>query len=848
MGRARPPSTVDLRYGLNAWFGCVTEFKQAKLGPTFAVLAAVGILLAFAPSALAAEGGQITGKVTAASSKAAIAGIEVCAAESLFEGELYGHCATANSSGEYSISGLPAGSYGVGFFAPEGSGLNYMPQFYNGKSSVSEAELLAVEAGHTVSGINAAMQVGGQITGKVTGASSKVAVGGIQACASQNGGEAFACAKANSSGEYTVSGLATGSYTVSFSSPEGSGLNYISQYYNAQSTYGEANPVSVTAGSTTSGIDAAMAAGGQITGKVTSAAGSTAVANVQVSVYEASGTYATTYATTNSSGEYTVSGLHTGEYKVQFTPEYGSGNYLGQYYKGQSSLEAAEAIGVTVEKTTSEINAKLQTGGQITGKVTNASTKADLEGIEVCPSATSGILYAQCVTTNPSGEYTIIGLPTSEYKVEFYTGANFVTQYYNAKPTPTEANAISVIAGATTSGIDAAMVVGGQMTGKVTSATTKSGLGTVNVCASSTGGGLGACATTNANGEYAIVGLAAGEYRVEFSLGYSCGSSGCTPPNYLAQYYSARSSLSEADSVSVATGATTSGIDAAMVEAGKVTGKVTNSASKAVVSGIEVCPQTVSGGYVEQCTTTNSNGEYTITGLSPGEYKIEFYSNSGAYFTQYYNGKTSVSEASVIAVSAASTTSGIDAAMVEGGKITGKVTSAASKAGIEGVQICAETQTFFGQCATTNAAGEYTLSGLSSGEYSVRFEPNSGNYLSQYYNDKSAKSEATLVAVADSTTTSGINAALAAGGQIKGTVTSAATKAAVADIEVCAESHSGEFFQRCATTTETGEYDIEGLPTGEYVVSFFLPTKVISTICGSSTTTRLYPRKRHQWR
>jgi hypothetical protein len=1014
----------DVGHGLGASLGRATEFKQAKLAPTFAVLAAVGLLLAFAPSALAVEGGQITGKVTGASSKAAIAGIEVCAAESLFEAELFGHCAKTSSSGEYSISGLSAGKYGVGFVAPEGSGLNYITQYYNDKHGIGEAELFAVEAGKTVSGINAAMEVGGQITGKVTSATSKAGVGGIQVCASLVGGEAFGCAKTGSGGEYAVSGLPTGSYTVNFFSPEGSSANYLSQFYDGKSSYGEASPVSVTAGSTTSGInaslqiggqisgkvtdasskagiqgievcayesgaefiercvttgssgeytitaltdgsytvyfsspesssldyisqyynakssygeanpvpvtagstssgvnaslqaggeitgkvtsastkaglegvrvcaytqegeyreqcatshsggeyilralptgqytvsfspglgenyifqyynnksanaaptpvsvtsgvtltgiDAAMVVGGQITGKVTNAAGSASVANVQIAVYEASGTYAATYATTNSSGEYTVSGLHTGEYKVQFTPEYGSGNYLGQYYKDQSSLEAAAAIAVTVEKTTSEINAKLQTGGQITGKVTNASTKADLEGIEVCPSATGGIFYGQCATTNSSGEYTIIGLATGEYKVEFYSnsGANFVTQYYNAKSTSTEGNAISVTAGATSSGINAAMVVGGQITGKVTSATTKTGLGTVNVCATSTGGGLGGCATTNASGEYTIVGLATGEYRVEFSMGDSCGPSGCTPPNYLAQYYNVKSSYSEAEPVSVTAGATTSGIDAAMVEGGRITGKVTNSASKATVEGIQVCPQTVTGGYVGQCTATNSSGEYTISGLSPGEYKIEFYSNGGVYFTQYYNGKTSVSEASVVAVSAASTTSGIDAAMVEGGRITGKVTSAASKAGIAGVEVCAETETFFGQCATTNASGEYTLSGLAGGEYSVRFEPSSGNYLSQYYNAKSSRPEATLVSVADSTTTSGISAALAAGGQIKGTATSAATKAAIANIEACAESQSGEFFQRCATTTETGEYFIEGLPAGEYVVSF----------------------------
>ena len=135
-----------------------------QLSALFVVLAGLVVCswLGLAPAARAAEGGRILGKVTAAATKGAIVGIEVCAAESLFEAELFGHCTQTNSGGEYTISGLPAGRYGIGFFGPEGSGLNYIPQYYNGKSSVYEAEFLTVEAAQTVSGINAAMEVGGQ--------------------------------------------------------------------------------------------------------------------------------------------------------------------------------------------------------------------------------------------------------------------------------------------------------------------------------------------------------------------------------------------------------------------------------------------------------------------------------------------------------------------------------------------------------------------------------------------------------------------------------------------------------------------------------------------------------------
>jgi hypothetical protein len=57
----------DVRQYVGAAFGRLTEFRHARLAPTSVAIAAV-VLLAFAPSALAAEAGAIRGTVTSASS------------------------------------------------------------------------------------------------------------------------------------------------------------------------------------------------------------------------------------------------------------------------------------------------------------------------------------------------------------------------------------------------------------------------------------------------------------------------------------------------------------------------------------------------------------------------------------------------------------------------------------------------------------------------------------------------------------------------------------------------------------------------------------------------------------
>lgn len=98
----------------------------------------------------------------------------------------------------------------------------------------------------------------GQIAGKVTKASGGAAIEGAEVCAyGASSGEYVNCASTNASGEYTIPGLAAGSYIVEFFPPYGAD-NYLTQYYDGKATSEEADPVSVTQEETTSNINAAM--------------------------------------------------------------------------------------------------------------------------------------------------------------------------------------------------------------------------------------------------------------------------------------------------------------------------------------------------------------------------------------------------------------------------------------------------------------------------------------------------------------------------------------------------------------------------------------------------------------
>jgi hypothetical protein len=179
--------------------------------------------------------------------------------------------------------------------------------------------------------------------------------------------------------------------------------------------------------------------------------------NIEVNVYEANGKESLVgFATTEANGEYTVTGLPQGKYKVEFSAGFEGLNYITQYYKGMSSLATAESVEVLEGGTTKNINAELEVGGEISGTVTDASTHKALPNAFVVALGAGEVVDSVAVT-NPSGQYTLAGLATASYKIGF-ARSGYVTQYYNDQPSLASANPVSVVQKSITSGIDAALM------------------------------------------------------------------------------------------------------------------------------------------------------------------------------------------------------------------------------------------------------------------------------------------------------------------------------------------------------------------------------------------------------
>lgn len=312
---------------------------------------AVGVILGLAVWAAAiaapaaAMAGSISGTVTDSVSHVPIGGIQVCSHVTPFAFE--DSCVETNAGGAYTLDGLPAGSYYIHFSASLHN-LNYVNEFYDDEESFP-GDLVTIGATEARTGVDTELHEGGTIAGTVTDAVSHDPVANFPVCAfAQTAtGEVGRCVRADASGEYAIKGLPTEEYEVEFVG-EGE-FNYRTQYWEDSETYGDFEPVSVTVGATTPGIDAELNRGAEISGRLTEAGTHAALANVAVSLLEPVTEKVLTRVHTDSSGHYAFRGRPAGTYVVAFSrPEFpfdGDG-FSTQFYKGASSFAAATSLTV----------------------------------------------------------------------------------------------------------------------------------------------------------------------------------------------------------------------------------------------------------------------------------------------------------------------------------------------------------------------------------------------------------------------------------------------------------------------------------------------------------------------
>jgi hypothetical protein len=338
--------------------------RRHMLGWALATALLCAGLLAGAPEAFAT--GTIEGTVIEAASPKALAGVEVYAYPVLPTENSFS--AVTNSEGKYKIT-VPAGEYRVKFSEPFRSGENFAPQYFLDVTEESKASVIKIAEGQTEHEINAELHEGGTIEGEVHGESGGPPLNHaeVDVYKQVTGEEEFysGAATVGAGGKYKVVGLPAGEYTVSFT-PD-SGENFVSQYWNDTIFSNSAQAVKVKLGEPTPNIDATLAVGGQITGVVTDASTHKAVSGIEVDAYGPNGSEegARAYTYTNANGEYTLSGLPSGSYTIEYSDILAEAIlgepsvYLTQFYNGKTTATAANPVAVSQKGVTTGIDVAL---------------------------------------------------------------------------------------------------------------------------------------------------------------------------------------------------------------------------------------------------------------------------------------------------------------------------------------------------------------------------------------------------------------------------------------------------------------------------------------------------------
>jgi phosphatidylinositol-3-phosphatase len=298
--------------------------------------------------------GSVTGQVTNSSTGAALAGATV---------SYSGGSTTTDSSGNYTLSNVPAGTVSV---------TASLTGFTSKTSSVT------VTSGAT-STLNFSLAPSGSspgtISGRVTNSSTGATLSG--ATVSYSGGSTTT----DSSGNYTLSNVPAGTVSVTASL-----AGFTSQ----------TSSVTVTSGATSTlnfSLTPQGGTPGSISGKVTNISTGGAVSGATVSFSGGS-------TTTDSSGNYSFSNVAPGTYNITAT------------HSGYFALTKTATVSSGASTT---LNFAIATGGKVAGTVTSSSGTA-ISGAAV--TVTGGSISTTVkVTTSSTGVYNSNWVPVGTYTV-----------------------------------------------------------------------------------------------------------------------------------------------------------------------------------------------------------------------------------------------------------------------------------------------------------------------------------------------------------------------------------------------------------------------------------------------
>jgi len=274
--------------------------------------------------------------------------------------------------------------------------------------------------------------------------------------------------------------------------------------------------------------------------------------------------------------------------------------------------------------------------------------------------------------------------------------------------------------------------------------------------------------------------------------------------------------------------------------AGVISGTVTDAATSAPLSGVQVQIFSSTGVSLtpNPPPTTNAAGVFSTAlsgvgglGLNTGSYYVRT-SNFQGYIDQTNGGAicipscTPPAVGTPVAVTAGATTT-VNFPLAKGAQITGRVTDASNGAGVPNfsVQIfdAANRQVATSTTNTVAPVGNYATTGLTPGTYFVRTAVSiPTNFVAKLYDDVlctpscNVIGQGTPIVLTAGAVASNINLALTHGGHISGTIRDSVTLLPIQGIGIGLVTESGASAGVINSTNNLGAYTMPAVPAGTY--------------------------------
>jgi hypothetical protein len=396
-----------------------------------------------------------------------------------------------------------------------------------------------------------------------------------------------------------------------------------------------------------------------------------AVVGATVTYSGTNGTKGTT--TTTTGGAFSFTGVTAGSGYTVSTAD--TPNYV-------TTSGSSATVSVTAGTTTKNVALTLAGSGGISGTVFDTQTPSNaIVGATVMYSGTNG---SGSTTTTSGGVFSFTGVPPGSYTVSTTDSPNYVTSAGSS-------TTVSVTANTTTKNVLLTLTGSGGISGTVFDTQTPSDpiVGATVTYSGTNGSGS---TTTTSGGVFSFTGVPTGSYTVSTT----------DTPNYVT-------TTNSTGSEPVSAGTITSNVALTLAGSGGITGAVSDTQTPS--NAIEGATVTYTGTNGSGSTETTSGGAFTFTGVPPGSYTVST-SDTPNYVTDSGSSTT-------VPVYPNASTNNVALTLTAVGGISGTVTTNSGTTGLPAATVTYTGPAGSGQVNTSDLEGDYQLTDVPDGIYSV---------------------------------------------------------------------------------------------------------------------------------